>query len=173
LETGNSPKPAISKASVNKKALRMHWRADSQPTTFRSTLRGMSNPLEDLVASMSVRELSERSGRTVSEIAVFALGGARSPSNTTPRTTPNPARNGAASPKPRGGAVDTRSAAGRAAYEAAVHGVVRDATDVVSANDVRANVGGTAMQARAALNRLIEQGRIRYKGKARGTRYFT
>jgi hypothetical protein len=145
----------------------------SQPTSFRSTLRPMSSPLEDLVASMSVRELSERGGRTVTEIAIFALGGATPSSRKTSPATSRPVRNGASSDKPRAGAVDTRSASGRAGYETAVYGVVRDATDVVSANDVRAKVGGTAMQARAALNRLIEQGRIRCKGKARGTRYFT
>jgi hypothetical protein len=41
----------------------------------------------------------------------------------------------------------------------------------VSAGDVRRQVGGTPLQARAALNRLIEAGKLNYTGRARGTRY--
>ena len=83
-------------------------------------------------------------------------------------------RNGRARPPaPRRGRVDTRSTSGREAYETAVLGAVESAMDAVSAVEVRAAVGGTAQQARAALNRLIEAGRVKYRGKARGTRYFT
>ena len=43
----------------------------------------------------------------------------------------------------------------------------------VSAVEIRGAVGGTPMQARAALNRLIEDGKIKYSGRARSTKYFS
>lgn len=69
------------------------------------------------------------------------------------------------------GSVDVRSTAGRAAYDASVLGAVRAAEGWISAQSVRELVGGTAAQARTALNRLFEAGKIDFKGKARATKY--
>jgi hypothetical protein len=41
----------------------------------------------------------------------------------------------------------------------------------IGAGALRRKVGGTALQVRTALNRLIEAGRINYEGRARATRY--
>lgn len=41
----------------------------------------------------------------------------------------------------------------------------------MSAQDLRKVAGGTPLQARKALNRLIETEKIKYKGKARATKY--
>jgi predicted ArsR family transcriptional regulator len=49
--------------------------------------------------------------------------------------------------------------------------VVKTSSTPVSAQQVRAQVGGTPLQARKALNRLIEDGRLSFKGKARATKY--
>lgn len=82
-------------------------------------------------------------------------------------------RSGRPSQAVEGAAVDTRSAAGRAAYDEAVMGFVGKAKGKkVSAQDIRKAVGGTPEQARRALNRLIEAGKLSYTGKARATRYF-
>lgn len=135
-----------------------------------------ANPLEDLVARMTVRELAERSGRSVTDIAVFALGGARaggSPSKAAPAA--KTATNGVkVTHRARGGAkgVDTRSSAGRAQYERDVLGVLTRTNGPTNAQAIRAQVGGTPAQARAALNRLIENGEVQYEGKARATRYW-
>lgn len=132
-----------------------------------------ANPLEDLVARMTVKELAERSGRSVTDIAVFALGGGHSAS--APKA-PAKRTNGvsvAAAPRPRAAkGVDTRSAQGRAQYERDVLGVLTRAKSPTNAQAIRAQVGGTPAQARAALNRLIENGEVQYEGKARATRYW-
>lgn len=68
--------------------------------------------------------------------------------------------------------VDTRSQAGRDAYDTRVLTYLRGrAREFVAAREVMESVGGSTTQMRGALNRLIEQGDVTYKGKARGTRY--
>jgi hypothetical protein len=72
----------------------------------------------------------------------------------------------------RAGAVDTRTPSARKRYDDAVLRVVKASSQPMSAQEVRVKVGGTPLQARKALNRLIEQGRLGFEGKARATRYF-
>lgn len=136
-----------------------------------------ANALEDFVGAMTLRDLAQQSGLSVASIVAHAARGSKSPEDSATRRSAAAPTNGAPAKRQivrvRKGGVDTRTAVGRQAYEAAVLGVVTDATDAVSASDVRAAAGGTALQARATLNRLIQSGAIRYKGKARGTRYFT
>jgi hypothetical protein len=66
---------------------------------------------------------------------------------------------------------ETRTAAGRAEYDAKVLGAIANAKAAVSANDVRGQVGGDAFQFRAAADRLVRAKKIKVEGKARGTRY--
>jgi hypothetical protein len=133
-----------------------------------------ANPLEALVARMTVRELAERGGRSVTDIAVFALGGGRTSAAAKPAAAPR--TNGASVAMPRARAaksgVDTRSAQGRAQYEREVLGVLTRSKSPTNAQEIRRQVGGTPAQARAALNRLIETGEAQYEGKARATRYW-
>jgi hypothetical protein len=70
-----------------------------------------------------------------------------------------------------GGAVDTRTPAARRRYDDSVYRVVKASASPISAQDVRTQVGGTPLQARKALNRLIEAGRLTFQGKARATKY--
>jgi hypothetical protein len=67
--------------------------------------------------------------------------------------------------------VDTRTAEGRAAYDTAVLAALRAATGPQSASDLTAVAGGSPLQIRTALARLIEAGSVRWSGRARGTRY--
>ena len=137
--------------------------------------------LEALVASMTISELSERSGKTVEDIVEWAMAGREGASKAPRATRPPKGRASAPSPKPAAApkaapraandAVDTRSAAGRRVYEQAVLAVVRDAEDPFSAPAIRSSVGGTPLQVRTALNRLIENGALNYQGRARATRY--
>ena len=69
------------------------------------------------------------------------------------------------------GAVDTRTPSARKRYDDAVHRAVKNSTAPISAQQVRTIVGGTPLQARKALNRLIEAGRLTFQGKARATKY--
>lgn len=67
--------------------------------------------------------------------------------------------------------VNTRTPEGRGAYDEAVFAVVDGADRPIKAPEITAAVGGTALQVRKSLARLIEQGKVTWDGKARGMRY--
>lgn len=67
--------------------------------------------------------------------------------------------------------VDTRTAEGRSAYDEAVLAALRGATGPQSASELTAVAGGSPLQIRTALARLIEAGTVHWSGRARGTRY--
>lgn len=67
--------------------------------------------------------------------------------------------------------VNTRTPAGRAAYDKAIFQALADIGEPVGVAKLMARAGGTNLQARAALNRLIDAGKVSWTGKARGTRY--
>lgn len=73
--------------------------------------------------------------------------------------------------RPARAAVDTKTPAGRKRYDAQILDAVRAARAPVSASQLRSKVGGTPLQTRTSLNRLIDAGKVRWTGKARGTRY--
>lgn len=68
-------------------------------------------------------------------------------------------------------AVDTRTAEGRAAYDNNVLTALKGATGPQSASDLTNKIGGSPLQIRTALARLIEAGSVNWSGRARGTRY--
>lgn len=67
--------------------------------------------------------------------------------------------------------VNTRTPAGRAAFDKAVFDAIKASGGSVGAGVIQKRVGGTNMQVRSACNRLIEAGQLSWSGKARGTRY--
>ena len=67
--------------------------------------------------------------------------------------------------------VNTRTAAGRREYDARVLAFITEAEDPVSATEIRSTVGGTSLQVRKSVARLIEAEKVTWQGKARGTRY--
>jgi len=73
--------------------------------------------------------------------------------------------------KEPGAEVDTRTAEGRAAYDGAVLTALKGMTKPASASDLTSVAGGSPLQIRTALARLIETGGVRWSGRARGTRY--
>lgn len=82
--------------------------------------------------------------------------------------TPRAAR---ATPSRRDEKVDTRSQAGREAYDAAVLEYLQKAGKPCKATEIRDAVGGTPQQFRASVNRHIDSGEVSYEGQARATRY--
>lgn len=68
-------------------------------------------------------------------------------------------------------AVNTRTPEGRTAYDEALFKALEAAGAPTGAGALIGKVGGTSLQARAGLARLIEAGRITWSGKARGTKY--
>jgi len=73
--------------------------------------------------------------------------------------------------KAAAGEVDTRTAEGRAAYDSAVLAALRASTGPQSASDLTRVAGGSPLQIRTSLARLIETGGVHWSGRARGTRY--
>lgn len=67
--------------------------------------------------------------------------------------------------------VNTRTPAGRDAFDKAVFEAIKAIGAPAGAGELQKRVGGTNMQVRSACNRLIEAGQVTWTGKARGTRY--
>lgn len=67
--------------------------------------------------------------------------------------------------------VDTRTPQGREAYDQAMLSALKAGTGPQAAPELSAVVGGTPLQVRTALARLIERGLVSWTGQARGTRY--
>lgn len=136
----------------------------------------MVNALETLIETMTLRQLAERTGRSVGDLVEWALGAKGRGEASSPAVVAAPAKpkNGASKPATAGrrSKVETRTPAGRRAYDDAVLSAVSSANTPMSAKAVRAAVGGTAEQARTSLNRLIERGTIAYEGRAVATKYF-
>jgi uncharacterized membrane protein len=147
---------------------------------------------------MSVAELAQRSGRSVSQLVELAFGSrastAAAPASRGPgrpkgsgkkkskakktakaaapkAAAPKAAAPKAAAPKAAKADVDTRAAAGRAKYDDAVLAAIRGSKGKVKAADLRKKLGGSPLQIRAALHRLIESKQIKASGQARGTAY--
>lgn len=127
--------------------------------------------LENFVGNMTLAELASRSGRAVGEIVDYAMRTKPTRSNGTAGKASKTGLTKTTSARSR--AVNTRTAAGRDQYDATVLRVLRDAGDKVGAVEMRKQVGGTALQVRTALNRLIEAGAVTFEGKARATTYST
>ena len=89
---------------------------------------------------------------------------AAAPAPATKKRAAKPAKTAAA-------AVETRTPEGRAAYDAAVLAALRAASSPQAASDLTRVAGGSALQIRTALARLIEAGSVHWSGRARGTRY--
>jgi len=151
---------------------------------------------------MSVAELAQRSGRSVSQLVELAFGSGEASTATPPPRGPGrppgaaKGKRGKAkgrggrrkaaeapetaanvetvAPKPAGAKkanVDTRAASGRAKYDETVLAAIRNSKSRVKAADLRTKLGGTPLQIRSALHRLLEDGQIKSHGKARGTTY--
>jgi hypothetical protein len=115
--------------------------------------------LETTVGRMTVAELAAHSGRQVREIIDYALG------DDDDDAFEARAANHDAPP------VDTRTAAGRYAYDQAVFTVLAAHDGPMSALEIREHVGGTSVQMRGALARLVEDEIVTSTGQAAAPRY--
>ena len=127
------------------------------------------SPLEEFVGSMTLSELANRSGRSVGQIVAWALpGNSGGNKAAAPRS---PAKKTSAKASGGGKNVNTRTPEGRAAYDAAVLNAVSASNKPIGSSKLRKSVGGTPLQLRTSLNRLIEEDKVTYQGKARATKY--
>jgi len=86
-------------------------------------------------------------------------------------SAPAAAKAPAKAPAKASAEVETRTATGRERYDQSVLSAIKGFGKPMSAEELRASVGGTPLQARASLARLINAGTVTWEGKARGTRY--
>ena len=93
---------------------------------------------------------------------IIEAGGTKEPEDSKPKTN---------KAKVKTKAVNTRTPEGRRAYDSAVYAAVEAAERPIKAPEITAQVGGTALQVRKSLARLIETGKVTWEGKARGMRY--
>lgn len=138
------------------------------------------NNLEHLVGTMTIGDLASRSGRSVDEIVRYALEERRvAPTRTRAERTslhptplaPAPPPSHKRSQAVAAAVVDTRSPASRDAYDSKVLSVLKQKKSWMLAQEVRREAGGTPLQARTALGRLLAEGKIQSKGNARATVY--
>jgi hypothetical protein len=128
----------------------------------------MPNALEDLVGRMTVAELAQRSGRSVESIIAYALGGSvKAPARTS--------TNGeAVKPRGRGGrkaSVHTRTIAGRSEFDERVLDAVRSLGGSAQSKDIARVVGGSTLQRRVALKRLVQSRKLSRSGNTAATMY--
>jgi hypothetical protein len=129
--------------------------------------------LEQIFADMPIARLAELGGKSVSEIAVYALGGAAGASRaaaTATRGRNATATNGASRPG-RKAAASVRTASGRGDFDTRVLEAIAGAGGPVRSVDIEGKVGGTPEQRRAALHRLVAAKKLKRAGKARATTY--
>ncbi|MHC4432488.1 MAG: hypothetical protein ACYTBS_11675 [Planctomycetota bacterium] len=74
-------------------------------------------------------------------------------------------------PKAKDGVPNLRTVKGREEYDVLVFQALEKSGDWTPASFVRERAGGNEHQARASLNRLIESGRVEYRGRSNATRY--
>jgi hypothetical protein len=141
-----------------------------------------STPVGDLLALATGEHAPLMRGITLGELvdALQATSPARGRKKKTARTpaTKRVIAKPAAKPaKPAkqvksGVEPDVRTPRGRVAYDQALlHTLGELGGGPASSRELTTKVGGTTLQARAALARLITAGKITWSGKARGTRY--
>lgn len=115
-----------------------------------------------------------RGGRGAAKASRPAAPAKAAPAPRKGRGAAAPAKEAPAPAAKRGGSkavVDTRTPAGRDAYDQGMLSALKNATGPQAAPDLSAVVGGTPLQVRTALARLIERGLVSWTGQARGTRY--
>lgn len=86
-------------------------------------------------------------------------------------TAAAPARAGKGAKAEPAAEVNTRTPTGREAFDNSVFEALKSIGGPAGAGEIQRRVGGTNMQVRSAVNRLIEAGQVTWTGKARGTRY--
>ncbi len=133
--------------------------------------------LENLIGNMSVTQLADTAGISVTALVELVLGGQKAKKSApaarakAPREAAKPAARAGKKAAPAGAAHNTRTQAGREALDAAILEFLGGRSEPSRALEVKAAVGGTSAQVRARLNTLIEERKVSFSGKASGTRY--
>lgn len=124
-----------------------------------------------LLGTVSVGDIIEAGGSPTNGVADDLQARSSKPGKAKPfNGTTSALANGKGKPA-KAKQVNTRTPEGRRAYDLAVLAVVEAADRPIKAPEITTRVGGTALQVRKSLARLIEGNQVTWEGKARGMRY--
>jgi hypothetical protein len=146
-------------------------KSSSSPDALRVLLvhfvrsRGSAATIGELLADPIV-------GALVPSLTIAELNGGAAPAAPGKRRGRPPGsgkKTGRKPGRPRGAA--TRTQAGRSDYDEKVMSAISASKGPVSAEQARKKIGGTPMQFRAAVERLLAAKKVKREGKARGTKY--
>lgn len=127
----------------------------------------------DQVAMWTIGELASRGGRTLAEIVAFAVAqepasASASEFNRGLAAAFEPQLRARKRPRPR---VSPSKTPKRTALEERVLQALRSFGGELYGPEIRLRIGGSPMNVRAALQRLIERGDVAWSGKGRAMRY--
>lgn len=135
------------------------------PGLLRGSIHHMSNPLENLIADMTLADLARMSGKSVSELAAYILSG----STSTPKARAPKAKSNGAAPTATQANGAKRTAEATDALGEAIIVALEKADAPMSSEALAAIVGGTSATRRYAIAKLGKK--IKSTGRARGVRY--
>ena len=134
-----------------------------------------------VLSGITLGELTTDGKATAAPSKSAKKGGARASAKSAKPTTKKatsakskpaaPKASNDATPSEKPAEVNTRTPASRDAFDATVFAAIQSIAGPAGAGAIQKLTGGTNMQVRSACNRLIEAGRLSWRGKARGTRY--
>jgi hypothetical protein len=148
-------------------------KSNSSPDALRVLLvhfvrsRGSAATIGELLADPIVGALVP--SLTVAELGGSAAAAAPGKRRGRPPGSGNKKKAGRKPGRPKGAA--TRTQAGRSDYDEKVMSAISASKGPVSAEQARKKIGGTPMQFRAAVERLLAAKKVKREGKARGTKY--
>jgi hypothetical protein len=157
--------------------------SSSPDLTLGELLSLSKGELGHLFTSITLSELLSGDSSGPARVPAVEKGSGRKASRQTQRQSPGPAvkagpgttpaieRKGSAKGARPTEVINTRHIEGRVEYDDALFKAIEASGGPVGAATLIARIGGTGLQARTGLARLIEAGRISWTGRTRGTKY--
>lgn len=125
--------------------------------------------LEEFAGKVTVAELCARTGRSVEDLVRFcSRNAAKAPAAA--RTSSPPATTAKPTDSPGTTTVETRTRAGRDAFDTALLGLLAGVQNGLSARDIAEETGASLPQIRSAITRLGKK--VRSKGNTAARRYW-
>lgn len=126
--------------------------------------------LEEFAGKMTVAELCARAGRSVEDVVRFCSGGSSATASTTRRPSSTKPTSATATEPASVASVETRTRAGRDAFDTALLALLTGVQNGLSARDIAEETGASLSQIRSAIVRLGKK--VRFKGNTAARRYW-
>lgn len=126
--------------------------------------------LEEFAGKMTVAELCARAGRSVEDVVRFCSGDSGAKASTTRRPSSSKPTSAKATKPASAASVETRTRAGRNAFDTALLALLTGVQNGLSARDIAEETGASLPQIRSAIVRLGKK--VRFKGNTAARRYW-